>query len=156
MHARINVTMKNRLLQIAYTGLLVFTFGLAGIGCDSGGANGGGGNGQDTPDTSPPSTPSNLQGESKSAKVALNWEAVGSKDLGGYNVYRSTSSLGDVSGATALNESPIDNSTTYTDETAENGMTYHYVVTAVDTAANESDPSDSVQRTPFAEPPSQP
>ncbi len=39
-------------------------------------------------------------------------------------------------------------SSDYTDDTAENGVTYFYVVTAVDTSSNESDSSDEVFATP--------
>jgi hypothetical protein len=34
--------------------------------------------------------------------------------------------------------------------------TVHYVVTAVDTAANESNPSGEIEKTPFDDPPSRP
>lgn len=56
-----------------------------------------------------------------------------------YRVYRSTSSGVDTSG------SPLDSgigSADYTDETAENGTKYYYVVTAVieDGESAESDP----------------
>jgi len=68
-------------------------------------------------------------------------------------VYRGTNSGVNASGdplASGLSE------TAYTDSSAENGTTYYYVVTAVDTAGNASDPSSEVEKTPFDDPPDRP
>jgi TolB protein len=83
----------------------------------------------------------------------LSWEGVDAEDLAGYSVYRGTEPDVDVSG------DPVKNGhseTSYTDEGVENGTTYHYVVTAVDTAGNGSEASNEVKRTPFSSPPEQP
>lgn len=70
-------------------------------------------------------------------------------------MYRSTSSIEEISGLDPLNEARISEAN-HTDETAENGTTYHYVVTALDEAGNESGPSGEVTKTPLASPPDRP
>lgn len=75
--------------------------------------------------------------------VSLNWDDSVSGNLAGYNVYRSTTSG---SYGSALVAGLV--SSEYTDPTAVNGTTYHYVVTAVDTNANESAQSVEVSATP--------
>jgi fibronectin type 3 domain-containing protein len=62
---------------------------------------------------------------------------VGSTSSGvvGYYVYRSTTSG---SGYTKLNAGSVAPTTTYTDSTVKSGMTYYYVVTAVDGSGTES------------------
>jgi hypothetical protein len=70
-------------------------------------------------------------------KVWLDWNDNQEFDLGGYNVYRSINSGG---GYVKLNGSIL-SSSDYTDDTVINGIMYYYVVTAVDTADNESNNS---------------
>lgn len=124
--------------------LLVATAGLALlVGCGLSGRG----------DTTPPEAPDGLSATSQDAAIALRWAAPSADDLAGYNVYRSTSSIGEVSGLDPISGSRPTPGTDYVDETAENGTTYHYVVTAVDETGNESDPSGEVAKTPFAEPP---
>jgi hypothetical protein len=53
----------------------------------------------------------------------------------GYYVYRSTLSG---SGYAKLNPASTAPTTTYTDSTVQSGVTYYYVVTAVDSGGNES------------------
>ena len=65
--------------------------------------------------------------------VVLSWDASTSTVVG-YNVYRSTVSE---SGFTKLNLSLI-TALTYTDTTVQNGTTYFYVATAVDSSGDES------------------
>jgi len=65
--------------------------------------------------------------------VTLSWTASTSTVVG-YNVFRSTTSGGPY---TLLTSSPVA-STTYTDSTVQAGVTYFYVVTAVDSSGNES------------------
>jgi fibronectin type 3 domain-containing protein len=79
--------------------------------------------------------------------VVLSWDPVGEAET--YNVYRSTSSTDGPSG-TPLNTGLSDPS--YQDPDAENGTTYYYRVTAVDSAENESDASGEVSATPFTHP----
>jgi fibronectin type 3 domain-containing protein len=59
----------------------------------------------------------------------------------GYNVYRSTVSG---TGYAKINSS-IDSALTYTDSTVQNGTTYYYVTTAVDSSGNESVYSNETQ-----------
>ena len=149
-----------RALQAVLTGLLVVGLTIFAAGCGGAGVNGDGdgdGDGDDDgggdEDTTAPAAPGSFSGESMDSAVDLTWGAVDADDLGGYNVYRDTESGVDASG------DPLEgglSETGYTDESAENGTTYYYVVTAVDTADNESDPSGEVERTPFSSPPDRP
>ena len=107
-------------------------------------------------DDSPPDSPTGLSADSEDSAIALDWETVQAGDLSGYNVYRSTSAIGDVSNLDPLNGSEPVTGASYTDDTAENGTTYRCVVTAVNESDNESDPSEEVQKTPFSDPPDQP
>lgn len=120
---------------------------LALIGC---GAVGGGG------DVGPPGAPSGLSAQSQDAAVDLEWNEVQPGDLAGYNVYRSTSSIEGISGMAPVNRDSAISEVTYTDEGVENGSAYHYVVTAVDEAGNESNSSSEVEVTPFSDPPGRP
>ena len=65
--------------------------------------------------------------------VDLSWKASTSRDVTGYNLYRSPD------GATwkKINASVIA-STLYADSTVANGSTYYYAATAVDIYAHES------------------
>jgi hypothetical protein len=72
------------------------------------------------------------------AGVLLTWQASPSKDVVGYNVARSTTSG---SGYSLLNTGLVPD-TSYTDQTAQSGHTYYYVVTAVNSADQESAPSN--------------
>jgi hypothetical protein len=65
--------------------------------------------------------------------VALSWDASTSLVIG-YNVYRGTASGGPY---TRLNSS-VDANTAYTDNSVQNGLTYYYVTTAVDSNNAES------------------
>jgi len=65
--------------------------------------------------------------------VALTWDA-STSTVTGYNVYRST-----VSGSSyAKINSSLVAALNYTDSTVQNGTTYYYVTTAVDSSGNES------------------
>jgi hypothetical protein len=79
-------------------------------------------------------------------EINLDWNAVGEADS--YRVHRSTSSVSGASGG--LLDTGV-SSTGYTDETAENGTKYFYVVTAVvseNGESAESDPSNEVETPP--------
>lgn len=122
--------------------LLLCFLSLILLRCDSGNS-----------DTTPPEPPSGLSATSQDGAVLLEWNAVQAEDLAGYNVYRSTSSGVNTSGDPL--ESEV-SSAEYVDETAENGTTYYYGVTAIDKAENESGSSGEVEKTPFATPPDRP
>jgi hypothetical protein len=106
-----------------------------------------GGDGDDSGDTTAPSAPSGLSASAGDETVDLSWDAVSASDLDGYNVYRSTSSISDVSGVDPINGSPLQN-TSYTDDEATVGTTFFYAVTAVDEDGNKSNLSNVVQKTP--------
>ncbi len=96
--------------------------------------------------TTTPGYPTNLQATAGDGTVDLSWSAP--SDNGGatvteYRVYRSTSSG---SGYTFIGSSTT---TSYTDTGVSNGMTYHYVVTAVNDVG-ESGYSEEVSATPSA------
>lgn len=135
--------------------VLAIGLGILATACGGAGANGGNENG-DNEDTTAPTAPSGLQGTSGDSVIDLTWGTVAANDLGGYNVYRDTGPIEDISGSDPLNESLIADTTGFRDTGAQNGTTYRYVVTAVDTAGNESDLSSEIEKTPFDEPPSRP
>ncbi|PSQ94290.1 MAG: fibronectin type III domain-containing protein [Bacteroidetes bacterium QH_2_63_10] len=122
-------------------------------GCGGAGANGDeDGNGdRDGDEPTAPAAPSGLEGTSLDGAVELTWEAV--EEAEEYDVYRDTESGVDASGEPLVEGR---SETGYTDDSAENGTTYYYVVTAVGAEGNESDPSGEVEKTPFDEPPSRP
>jgi len=136
--------------------LLVLICGLVfGLGaCDSGGSNGA----EPDPgeDTTPPSAPSGLEATSGDGEIGLSWSSVSASDLGGYNVYRSTSSISDVSGMPPVNGTSLVSGSSYVDQDVENGTAYFYRITAVDESENESDASGEAEVTPFPYPPDRP
>jgi fibronectin type 3 domain-containing protein len=91
-----------------------------------------------------PAAPSNLAASAGNTQVNLDWDDNAELDIAGYNVYRSSSSGGPY---TKINISIVENSA-YTDINLTNGTTYYYVVTAVDTIANESGYSGEDSATP--------
>lgn len=95
-------------------------------------------------DTIPPSEPTGLSASGGNGTVTLNWNDNTESDLDGYNVYRSTS-LG--SGYVKVNSSLVSNSN-YIDNTVTNEITYYYVITAIDTLANEGNYSNEDSATP--------
>jgi hypothetical protein len=101
----------------------------------------------------PPHAPTGLEAVPGGATAAdrsidLSWSPNTDPDLAGYIVYRQEiDSKGVVAGtATRLNPTPVVGPA-YRDQTAIAGHRYAYHVTAVDTAGNESGPSDKVQET---------
>jgi len=96
------------------------------------------------PDLTAPAVPDNLWASGADGAVSLDWDDNSEEDLDGYNVYRSTTSG---SGYIKLNDSIL-SSSDYTDNDVTNGITYYYVVTAVDTSTNESAYSGEVSATP--------
>ncbi len=92
------------------------------------------------PQDLPPAAPTNLAATASSAGIGLDWDANSEPDLAGYNVYRSTSPGVSIAGP-PLNGSPL-TSPSYTDGDVTDGVTYHYVVTAVDATDHESGASN--------------
>jgi len=91
-----------------------------------------------------PAAPTGLSATAGDGMVSLDWNDNTEPDLDGYNVYRSTTSG---SGYSQINSLPL-SSSDYTDNSVTNGITYYYVVTAVDTDLNESVYSNEVSATP--------
>jgi len=86
-------------------------------------------------DVTPPSAPGGLAASSQSGGIQLGWSAVADADLSGYFVYRR------LDGEMAFVRVPgtsLLGTTSFLDGQVANGKTYAYVVTAVDTAGNES------------------
>ena len=84
-------------------------------------------------DTTPPAAPTDLTATADDTSISLDWADNGEHDLASYSVYRSTTSgSGYARIASDLTTSA------YTDAAVSDGVTHYYIVTAVDTAANES------------------
>ncbi|KAA9083798.1 malectin domain-containing carbohydrate-binding protein, partial [Microbacterium radiodurans] len=100
-----------------------------------------------TPDTEAPVAPTALAAVNGDATVTLTWTASAASDVAGYRVYRSLETgafLGDV----VASGDALVTGTTWVDPDADNGTTYFYQVTAVDTSGNESAPSNEAYDTP--------
>lgn len=81
-------------------------------------------------DTFAPSIPTGLRAVRTAESVALSWLPNRESDLGGYRVLRDGEDLAGLVG-----------SAHFSDESAIAGNAYHYAVTAIDSAGNESEPS---------------
>ena len=103
-------------------------------------------------DTTPPVAPANVSAQAGDSRVELSWSPNSESDLAGYDVFRSTSLPVSTAG-TPLNGSTLLTGVGYTDTTAVNGTTYHYVVVAQDASENRSGPSSPVSATPQSAPP---
>jgi fibronectin type 3 domain-containing protein len=94
-------------------------------------------------DTTAPAAPTGLVAGAGDARVNLDWDDNPGPDIAGYTVYRSETSGGPydsiVAGLT---------SSDHVDSSAVNGTTYFYVVTATDSAGNDSADSLEVSATP--------
>ncbi len=95
-------------------------------------------------DTIAPAAPTGLTATAGTSSVSLNWNDNSDLDLSGYNVYRSMSPG---TGYIKLNVALL-TASAYLDNSAINGTTYYYIVTAVDTSLNESNTSNEVSATP--------
>jgi fibronectin type 3 domain-containing protein len=95
----------------------------------------------------PPAAPTGLSAIAGNAQVALDWNNNSEGDLAGYHVWRSTVSGGSY---VRLTTTPIAASA-YTDNTASNGVTYFYVVQAVDTGGATSGFSAQVSAVPTSQ-----
>ena len=78
----------------------------------------------------------------RNASVSLAWNSVNGS--AGYNIYRSPVSGG---GFVKVNGSPV-GGTNFGDTNLQNARTYYYVVTALDSAGNESKYSNEVNALP--------
>jgi hypothetical protein len=90
-------------------------------------------------DTAPPAAPSSVTAIAGSSSVTLSWALGSEPDLAGYRVLRDgvqVASLGKVA--------------TFTDSGLTAGVTYAYVVRAVDTVGNVSSDSATISATPTA------
>jgi len=119
-------------LNLKWLGLLLLLFGITVFqnSCSSSGSKG-----------NPPSAPTGVTATAGNAQVTLSWNKV--SNAAAYNIYWSTSS-----GVTPANGTKIPNVTTpYTQPGLTNGVTYYYVVTAINNSG-ESAPSAQVSATP--------
>lgn len=96
-------------------------------------------------DATAPAVPTELVAFTGDGTIDLDWADGGEADLGGYRVYRATFAGG---AYTALNVTLLPASS-YTDPGLQNGVTYYYVVTALDISGNESLRSSEVSATPL-------
>jgi hypothetical protein len=92
-------------------------------------------------DTFPPAAPTSLRAVGSQGAVSLIWDAVKASDLAGYLVLRAELPNGPFAPVTP---DPI-KETTFTDTTVRPGVSYAYVVVAVDTSKNRSAPSNRVE-----------
>ncbi|MBU4502958.1 MAG: Ig-like domain-containing protein [Nanoarchaeota archaeon] len=97
-------------------------------------------------DTIPPSAPTGLTAMPGDTIVNLSWNPNSESDLAGYNLCRS-----EIQGGPYTKINPILITTTsYQDISLTNGITYYYVLTAVDNVGNESSYSTETSAIPIA------
>jgi hypothetical protein len=84
-------------------------------------------------------------GSTTAGTVGLAWKANGETDLSGYKVYQGTSSGAYVAPVATLPKT----TTSHTVTGLQTGTTYFFVITAYDTAGNESPPSSEVSKSIF-------
>jgi hypothetical protein len=99
-----------------------------------------------TGDVTAPSAPTGLSASAGNAEVSLSWTAPGDADLSSYHVYRSIVSGNYYYYVDAVT-APV---TSYLNTGLTNGITYYYVVTAIDTNNNESSDSNEASAAPTA------
>lgn len=92
-----------------------------------------------TSDRIPPAAPSELGSAIAGTTVNLSWNAPAGETAAGYNLYRATAAITTTTGLTPVKKGIATLSTS--DLPAEDD-TYHYAVTALDAAGNESIPSN--------------
>ncbi|HUU83801.1 MAG TPA: S8 family serine peptidase [Phycisphaerae bacterium] len=95
-------------------------------------------------DTTPPTAPTNLTATPGDGFVFLDWDDNTEPDFMVYFIYRSTT------GGGPYEEVDNDDPSQFPDYSVVNGTTYYYVVTAMDTAYNESGYSNEAVATPQA------
>ena len=97
-----------------------------------------------TLDTTPPGKPARLRTVGRDRLVLLNWEKSAASDLAGYRLYRSMTPL------SGYREIAGTEFAEWRDQGLVNGQFYHYRVSAVDRAGNESEPTEAVSGMPVA------
>jgi fibronectin type 3 domain-containing protein len=96
-------------------------------------------------DLTPPPTPTDLRGAADTAEITLTWSAVPSAGIRGYRVYRASTAGGEFG---LLTGAPV-TSAAFSDAIRRGAdQAFHYRVTAVDSAFNESAPSAVVAVSP--------
>lgn len=106
------------------------------------------------PDLQPPASPAGLEGDASAGRAELRWRAAADPDLRGYRVYRASSPDREFG---LLTPRPLAK-TAFVD-TLRLGADhdFHYRVTAVDSAYNESEPAGPIAlRPPDVKPPQAP
>ncbi len=93
-------------------------------------------------DTLAPAAPLGFRAEAGHSQVEINWQAAPEPDIARYKLYR-----GQKQGS--YNTSWSTENTIFVDTSAVSGTSYYYVVTAIDSAHNESVHSSEVKATPF-------
>ena len=91
----------------------------------------------------PPATPTGLTATPGTGKVTLNWNDNNEGDLYGYDIYRATTSGGQINRLNLVRNK----TSAYTDTNVGGTITYYYIVTAVDTNFNVSGDSVEVSAT---------
>jgi fibronectin type 3 domain-containing protein len=99
-------------------------------------------------DTTIPAAPAGLTATPGDSAILLSWTQNSELDLAGYNVYRVDTGPTYTKVNSSLIASPTHD---YNVTGLTNGVPYTYVVTAVDTSANESGYSTSASATPFVD-----
>jgi hypothetical protein len=95
-------------------------------------------------DSAPPAAPTGITATNDYGTVPLDWNDNGESDMYAYNIYRST-----ISGYYEYRLSNVFlKNSNFTDNNVIPGITYYYVVTAVDASLNESNDSTEVSATP--------
>jgi fibronectin type 3 domain-containing protein len=134
----------SRPLRSGVAALLLAGVAVFGVACGSSGSNSEG-----SPETTAPATPSDFSGTPGDGQVDLNWSAVSEAET--YTVYRSTSSSTDPSDNDPLITGVSNSNPSYEDTEVTNGTDYYYAVTAVSAENEESDPSSTIKKRPFAQ-----
>ena len=96
-------------------------------------------------DTFAPSAPTGLSINASPQRISLFFAANPERDVIGYYIWRSTDPSLPKDQWRKLTRTPTDR-TTYNDDAVEQGMTYYYYITAVDSSGNISPPSEVVSQ----------
>ncbi|MHC4359465.1 MAG: CBM96 family carbohydrate-binding protein [Planctomycetota bacterium] len=99
----------------------------------------------DINDPNAPAAPTGLAATAGNAQVSLDWDDNTEPDFAGYNIYRDTTS-----GAPYTKIAADVTVSSYTDTGVANGITYYYVVSAVDDSNSESSYSSEASATPLS------
>lgn len=131
-------------LQLQGTGVLATDFSWQGpLQATRGTPNTGQTFGNACGESDPPAPPVGLSASAGDGEVDLDWADNSEPNLAGYEVHRSTASGGPYTQVGGLVTASA-----YTDTSVSNGSTYYYVVTAVNSSSQTSDPSLEVSATP--------